>query len=250
MKIVRNFALLVLIFFYTNATAQNTDQVKKKGPEDSYARSSISYLLLDFSSEKYAHFLRGAINATNMPSKFDNNDLKKKIISGPYFRNTIMPDLKKNAREVISALTAEKYAIDIVKYWWKIRENGSYSTQLIEERGEYNATDFDFQEAMATKVGRAKIGDQGLKLIGNSYILVMEFHDIKTQDEIYDAQDAAARKQAEKDKTEFKPVKRTKNGFVGKMYAYLLQMNYPDTVQGYFDASFIDEKKIDFGKTK
>jgi hypothetical protein len=248
MKLIKKFAVIVLLFFYSGAIAQNTDDVKKKGPDDSYARSSVSYLLLDFSNERFAPLLRNAINTTNMPSKFDNNDLKKKILPAPYHRGSILPDLKRNASEVISALTAEKYAIDLVKFWWKIRENGSYSTQLIAERGEYNATDFDFQEAMASKVGRARISDQGLKLIGNSYILVLDFHAIQTQDEIYDAQDAAARKQAEKDKKEFIPVKRIKNGFVGNLHAYLLQINYPDTVQGYFDDAFIDDKKIDMDK--
>ncbi len=248
MTTIRNLLLLLIVLSNFSSFAQNTDQVKKKGPADSYARSSISYLLLDFSNEKYASMLKDAINNTTMPSKFDNNDLKKKVIPAPYYHSENIGLIKQNTESVRKALVSENYAIDVVKYWWKIRSDGSYSTDLIKERGEYNATDDDFDKAMATKVGRAKIGDQGLKLIGNSYVLVLDYNNIQSMDEIYDAQDKAARATAEKNKTEFKPVKRIKNGFIGKITSYLFKMNYPDTVQGYFDESFIDEKKIDLGK--
>ena len=248
MKLVKKLALIALIGIYGIAYAQNTDQVKKKGPDDTYARSSVSYLLLDFSNEKYSSMLKQAMNNTKLPDKFDNNNLKKKVIPSPYYRSAEFTMDAKNAENVRNALIAENYAIDVVKYWWKIKEDGSYSTKLIEERGEYNASDFDYQQAMASKVGRAKIGDQGLKLIGNSYVMVLDYHHIQTQEEIYDAQDKAARETAEKNKTEFKPVKRTKNGYIGKITAYLFKINYTDTVQGYFDAAFIDDKKIDLSK--
>lgn len=248
MRIFKNLAVLAFIFVYFPGLAQNTDQVKKKGPDDTYARSSISYILLDFPNERFAPMLRDAIRKTSVPSKFDNNDINKKVIQSPYNHGDVFPNTTKYAQSVLGTLTAEKYAIDIVKYWWKIRDDGSFSTDLIAERGEYNATDFDYQEAMASKVGRAKISDQGLKLIGNSYVLVLDYHTLKTMDEIYDEQDKAARKKAEKEKTEFKPVKRTKNGFTGKLNSYLFQVNYPDTVQGYFDASFINEQRIDIAK--
>ena len=248
MKMIKIVTLITLFGIYSVGWAQNTDQVKKKGPEDTYARSSISYLLLDFGSEKYSEMLKNAINTTRMPEKFDNNDIRKKVIPAPYYHGEQFPDLKGNARSVLTAMNAESYAIEVVKYWWKIKDNGNYFTSLIKERGEYNATDEDFNQAMATKVGRAKIGDYGLKLIGNSYVLVLDYGEIKTMDEIYDEQDEAARKKAEKEKTEFKPVDRVKNGFQGKLTAYLFQMNYPDTVQGYFDNAFIDEKKIDLEK--
>jgi hypothetical protein len=248
MKLLKKLTIIALMCGYFTSSAQNTDQVKKKGPEDSYARSSISYLLLDFSNEKYSPMLKEAINTTRMPSKFDNNDLKKKVITAPYFHDQVFPNANENAKKIISTLTTEKYAIDIVKFWWNIKDNGNYSTDLIKARGEYNATDEDFNQAMATKVGRAKIADAGIKLIGNSYVLVMDYKDIKTMQEIYDAKDLEERKKAEKEKKEFVPVKRIKNGFVGKATAYLFQVNYPDTVQGYFNESFIDEKRIDITK--
>lgn len=226
-------------------SAQNTDQVKKKGPADSYARSSMSYLLLDFENEPYADYLRRAINTTSVPSKFDNNNLSKKIIKAPYFHSNTTTG---KAEKIRRALIAENYAIDVIKYWWNIKDDGSYSPSLIQKRGMYNASDFDVEKVDATTVGRAKLGDAGLNLIGNSYVLVLDYESIKTMKEIYDAQDAAARETAKKNKTEFVPVKRVKNGFTGKVTTYLFKMNYSDTVQGYFDYAFVDDKTIDLQK--
>ncbi len=248
MNSIRNLLLVIFAFANVFGNAQNADQVKKRGPADEYARSSISYLLLDFQTEKYSAMLNNAINTTTVPSKFDNNELSKKTLKAPYYHTASTSYSAPNGEKIRQALVADKYAIDVVKYWWKVKDDGSYSTSLIAKRGEYNATDEVVSTVDATKVGRAKLGDLGLKLIGNSYVMVLDFDEIKSIEEIYDAQDLAARQLAEKLKTEFKPVKRIKNGFEGKIFAYLYKINYPDTVQGYFDASFIDDKKLDIQK--
>ena len=248
MNLIRNSIILLFMCVYAIGSAQNTNQVKKRGPADEYSRSSMSYLLLDFENEKYASYLRTAINNTSVPSKFDKNDLSKKYIKAPYSHGPTSASTSSNAKKIRNALVAENYGVDIIKYWWGIKEDGTYSTSLIQKRGYYNATDADVNKVDATKVGRAKLGDAGLKLLGNSYVLVLDYQDVKTMKDIYDAQDKAARAKAKKDSTVFVPVKRTQNGFKGKCTAYLFQLNYSDTVQGYFDDAFIDEKSIDIAK--
>ncbi len=244
MNLFRNTIVLFLMCIYSFSFAQNTDQVKKRGPSDEYSRSSMSYLLLDFENEKYASYLRNAINSTRMPSKFDNNNLSKKYIKAPFPRQS-----SGKSEKIRRGLVAENYAVDIVKYWWKIKDDGSYSTDLIQKRGYYNATDDDVETVDATKVGRAKLGDAGLKLLGNSYVLILDYENIKTMQDIYDAQDRKNRERAKKDTSyTFVPVKRTHNGFKGKLTSYLYKLNYSDTVQGYFDETFIDEKKLDVNK--
>ncbi|MFN8258758.1 MAG: hypothetical protein U0W24_23925 [Bacteroidales bacterium] len=248
MNQTKNLFLILLVFSQLTSFSQNADQVKKRGPANEYARSSISYLLLDFENEPYTQMLIKSMNATSLPSKFDNNELSKKTMKAPY-PHILNPVLgAPNGEKIRQALVAEKYAIDLVKYWWKIKPDGSYSTSLIEQRGEYNATDEVVSTMDATKTGRQRIGDLGLRLIGNSYVMVLDYYDVKSMQDLYDEQDRAARALAEKLKTEFKPVERKKNGFTGNVAAYLFRINYPDTVQGYFDDSFIDEKKIDLNK--
>jgi hypothetical protein len=248
MKSTKLFLLLFFSFIQILMFGQDPNQVKKKGPANEYARSSISYLLLDFENEKYSQMLSRAINTTTVPSKFDNNELAIKTLKAPYYHTANTGLVASRGEEIRKALVSSNYALEVVKYWWKIKDDGSYSTSLIEKRGEYNATDEVVSTIDATKVGRSRLGDLGLKLIGNSYVMVLDFDEVKSMDEIYDAQDAAARAIAEKAKTKFVPVKRISNGFKGKIIAYLYKINYTDTVQGYFDYSFIDDKKIDINK--
>jgi len=102
MKIIKKIAVIGMLCASIAGTAQNTDQVKKTGPADSYARSSISYLLLDFSNEKYAPLLRNAINTTKMPSKFDNNEIEKKVLAAPYYHTGEFPNIKENTTNIPS----------------------------------------------------------------------------------------------------------------------------------------------------
>lgn len=248
MNQIKSAIVLLLFCSYTIGMAQNTDQVKKRGPADSYARSSISYLLLDFENDIHHDYLTRAIRNTRVPSKFDNNRLPKQYIKAPYYHVPNSNNTNINSRKILKALTTDNYAVDIVKYWWRIGDDGSYSTDLIAKRGFYNATDEDVNRVDASKVGRARLADEGLNLMANSYVMVLDYHNMKTMKEIYDAQDKKAREKAKKDSTEFVPVKRTHNGFKAKMTAYLYQLNYSDTIQGYFDETFIDERKLDTEK--
>jgi len=240
-------SILLLLAINISIFAQNIDQVKKRGPAEEYSRNSISYVLLNFNDTRYNDYLSKAIYQINAPSKFDYNDIKDKIIKAPYV-HTPNPNITKNAQLTKESLIANKYPNKIVGYWWNIDKDGNYSTALIEKRGFYNATDWDVEKADAEKRGRAALADAGEKLISRSHVLVLDFHDIKTMKEIYDAQDAKALKLAKKTDTEFTPVERKKNGFVGKLTAYLYKLNYSDTVQGYFLDAFIDNKKIDMQK--
>ncbi|OQY00534.1 MAG: hypothetical protein B6I20_08605, partial [Bacteroidetes bacterium 4572_117] len=244
---MRNFFLASLLLFAFNLNAQNTDQVKKRGPADDYSRSSISYLLLDFASEKYASQIKQGIYNSVVPSKFDNNNLKQKTLRAPYY-HTKTPSLRKNTESVRKALSADLYANKIVKFWWKIKDDGSYSTDLIKKRGFYNATDIDVNEADAGKRGRAALADAGEKLIANSYVLVLDYNNVQTMKDIYDKKDERARKAAKKAKTEFVPVERKYNGYKGKLTAYLFKVNYSDTVQGYLMDAFTDDNKFDLNK--
>lgn len=247
MKLIGKLIILLCLFAPNILQAQNTNQVKKRGPEYGYSRSSMSYLLLDFTNEKYAHYLRNAIMKVSVPSKFDDNNISTKYINAPYIHSSESYVSNKPGK-IVSALAADNYASKIMQYWWQLQDDGTYSTNLIKKRGLYNATDEDVSQVDASKVGRARLADAGLKLLGNSYVLVLDYTKLQTMKEIYDRQDAIAREQAKRTNTTFEPVERKQNGFKGKLTSYLFKLNYSDTIQGYLDASFIDENKIDINK--
>lgn len=216
-----------------------------------YDRSGLTYLLIDFSSDRFSDYLRKASQEIIVPAKFDDNRLDISYISAPYYRDpnsSTITGVSAYRSRIKQKLIEEGFQNKLLKYWWGIENDGSYTAKKIQERGMYNATDLDVSKADASKIGRAKLGDAGEKLIGNSYILTYEFRNVKTMKEIYDAKDAAARKKAEKNDEEFKPVRRTKNGFKGDIVAYLYRLSYNDTIQAYFFNAFTDENTIDMQK--
>lgn len=244
---------ILYLFFATFAYGQSDDakKVDESKVAESYDRSGMTPILLDFTNDRFADYIRNSAQRISIPIKFDDNSLGVKSISAPYYRDenlSAYSNLSAFKPQVKQKLLDERLNYKLLEFWWGIQADGSYIADNIQERGMYNATDIDVNKADASKVGRAKLGDAGEKLIGNSYILVYEFREIKTMKEIYDAKDAAARKKAKKNETEFKPIKRSENGFEGEILAYLYRLSYNDTIQAYFFDSFTDENLIDLEK--
>jgi len=249
----KKFLILIAFFIVSKGFlfAQTDDAAKITKLEENYDRSGLTYLLLNFNNDRYADYLRNASAKIVVPSKFDNNILSETYISGSYYRDEHsqgVSNLSDTKSKIQEKLIESRLNYKLLEFWWGIHADGSYTANTIQERGIYNATDFDVSKADGSKIGRAQLGDAGEQLIGNSYIFVYDIKGIKTMTEIYDAQDAAAKAKAEKDKTEFKPVNRTKNGFKGEIVAYLYRLAYNDTIQAYFFESFSDESTIDIDK--
>jgi hypothetical protein len=247
----KTFISFLIFLLFSNFLLAQNETVKSDKVSETYDRSGLTYLFLDFKSDRFSSYLRDAASRIEIPIKFDNNLLSFSAIDAPYFRDEHSGgdlNLQSNKYKIQDKLLQERVNYKLLEFWWGIKNDGSYSAQTIQQRGIYNATDIDVTEADASKIGRAQLGDAGEKLIGNSYILVYDVHSIKTMTEIYDEQDAAAKAKAEKDKTEFKPVKRTRNGYKGSVTAFLYRLAYNDTIQAYFFESFSDEKNIDLQK--
>ncbi|MDO9633990.1 MAG: autotransporter outer membrane beta-barrel domain-containing protein, partial [Paludibacter sp.] len=109
--------------------------------------------------------------------------------------------------------------------WFSRSAEGDFDMSLIAERGMYNATANDMIQASASKIGMNKIKDAGQALVNNSYIQVVEFKNVITMQEYYDAQDAANLKYAQANNTQYKPVSRTKNGWKAIAISYLFKID-------------------------
>ena len=67
----------------------------------------------------------------------------------------------------------------------------------------------------------------------------MDFSEVKTKNEIYDLREAKRR-----NKGRYSKVARKRKGYKGFLTAYLFKINYNDTVKGYLNECFLNEKKI------
>ena len=210
-----------------------------------YDRSSITTVFINRNQNSYDKLFSNAAEQCIVYDKFDDHNLEIRSL------NTDLPRVlaayngtnENNSDQRLGRVINEfKIPNLMILKWWDVREDGSYSTQLIEQRGIYNATDAEVRVAEASKRGKAMLKDNGEKLIGNSYIVVVDFVKVQTMTEIYDAQDAAAKLRAEKNDTKFVPVTRNKTGFKAEALTSIFKINWNDTLNyEIWEAPYYDE---------
>lgn len=114
--------------------------------------------------------------ATLSYDRFFDNNLDNKILLSPYSRSNIDGS---GASLIKNLLEKEGVAHKIVSKMYKRQADGTLSLDLIHERGRYNATDADLLKAKSVKRGESQLADFGDSLINRSYIMVVDFKNVK-----------------------------------------------------------------------
>lgn len=136
-----------------------------------YLRPSVSNLFVTDGSQDADEFVRQF--AEYEDGKFDQN-----VIASKGFKvSSINPNDKEqiaNLQEQIKAyLDKEKVGNQIMHVWFPSFANGTYSTSVLEQRGQLGATDDDVVRAKAAQRGvEVILNELGEKLIDRSYVVV------------------------------------------------------------------------------
>ncbi|PLX21242.1 MAG: hypothetical protein C0599_08155 [Salinivirgaceae bacterium] len=170
----RSLTLIILFvsLFFFSLKSQNSAELT-----DNYSRSAITLKLLGLKDGKYRDKIRKEFVKYDVPEKFDNNNVDSKILKTTLseFAST---EQKKAA--IIAQLKKEKTGSAIIAKWFNRQPDGSMNTELIHKRGLYNAVDDDVYTAEASKRGQAMLMDMGMKLLSKSYIVVIDYEEIRS----------------------------------------------------------------------
>jgi hypothetical protein len=196
------FFLLFRVFF-----AQNSF--------DQYNRLSISTLLLE---------QEGAYKK-NIQKAYENLVLSSKV-NVHALEVSVIPEIQSE-----DAMTTQKIAKQIISTWFSRAKDGSFSTDLITERGQYNASELDIMRSKMAQRGLSFLDQNALNMLQFTYLTTLKFSDIRSWKEVYDAQDAQRKKIMG---SEFFPVERTKNGFLAKATILFYQLDFSTETQSYF----------------
>lgn len=224
-----HLTLFILLFLELSVTGQNNFS-------SNYDRSSITTIYLNREQNKYDSKLSEAAQNATVYDKFDDHNLEIRSVycKLPNLLTSLNLTGNNNKhsidKSIENVLQENKIPNLMILKWWDVDENGNFSTSLIEKRGIYNATDIDFNVAGISKRGISMLKDSGEKLIENSYILTVDFHEVRTMKEVYNAQDAANKKTAEKNDEKFIPVNRTKTGYQGYALVSIFKIDWNDTL--------------------
>src|SRR5574344_107804 len=151
-----------------------------------YSRSSIYTIAMLHPGTKMYDNIHLAYWNLPSPEKYNNHDLSLKVIFAP----TDKIDEEEMIPIINNFLLNNQIAKRMVSKWFnRDKQDGSFNMSLIQERGNYNATQEDLANAMQTKRGKAMLSDAGEQLIHNTFIIV---NDIAYVDKEENAQKALA----------------------------------------------------------
>ena len=243
--LLTGFILFTPTRSYPQGAEANEGGSKNRLVSADYSRSSLTFLLLESDRSSTTRRFRTVMEQLSVPDKFnDNNTSQRSVEIGRFERDPLMLQIQQSQNRRISAgsgldeirktIENERIANQVMAKWWSRKPDGTFSVDLLQERGAYDATDADIIAALAAKRGMASVMDAGEQLINKSYILVFDFHNTKTMEQYYNEVDAARRERAKQYNTQFTPVERSREGYRTDLIAHLFKIDFNDSVSAVF----------------
>ncbi|MBR6540935.1 MAG: hypothetical protein IKT74_05350 [Bacteroidales bacterium] len=164
-KLIYNLVLFAAVMLSYNGYAQNNKEV------DEYRRSSIYTILINHEEQKYATEIRNAFVSLPVPDKYNDHNLSVKVLT----MSGKLKDAKSDEEneEITEFLNNNKVASRLVGKWFN-RDifTGECNSDLVKERGLYDANTYDVIMAEKSARSMALLQDSGEDLIGNTFVLV------------------------------------------------------------------------------
>ena len=172
--------LLLLTFVIAMAIPALAQRIVESTEEFvSYNRNSISVIATRH-GDQYDDVLSSTVNGFSFGSKFDVNNIGTKTIQVTQSRKTpegqtsswgYTPD-QATINEVLTRLDNANVGKEILAYILNPDSQGRFNREIINKRGQWNASDKDYIESKATQVDA--MGQDGEQLIDDSYIIVFD----------------------------------------------------------------------------
>lgn len=142
-----------------------------------YRRSSLYPLMINEPERMHADVIQKTFSSTPIPEKFNDHRLNIGSVSNGIKGMTGSREekIKLQKNHISYVLDSSTLARDMVAKWFNRDSTGCFNTNLLIERGNYDATEMDVELAMQTKRGMAVLGDAGEELINNTFVIVNDF---------------------------------------------------------------------------
>lgn len=164
-KLIYNLVLFAAVMLSYNGYAQNKKEV------DEYRRSSIYTILINHKEQKFATEIKDAFVSLPVPDKYNDHNLSVKVLT----KSGKLKDAKSDDenKEITEFLNNNKVASRLVGKWFN-RDifTGECNSDLVKERGLYDANTYDVIMAEKSARSMALLQDSGEDLIGNTFVLV------------------------------------------------------------------------------
>ncbi len=271
-------SILVAILAPTTILAQSADDVK-------YRRSSLHVMLMEDNDldPRYKEIIVNTFLNADFPDKYDNHDIGiashdilsipiPEVEEGEEVEEKSKKEKKQDKRlkgvdkKIEKFLKDEAVAGKLVAKWFSRKDDGSFSTELIAERGSYDATTLDVSKAkMQSNTVSTQMEDAGYELIGNTFLIVNKANFIENEAGaaiLYEASKLAIASMKEENvmqiavKTAAEVAaaalyERTRKGYTVGTRSFLYKLTWNDSISDIFYTDYwvdesmsIDDKKL------
>ena len=256
--------------------AQNKEDVK-------YRRSSLHMMVMEDNdlSPQYKQIIVTALDSAPWPDKYDKHDIG---IASYDILSIVVPDaseeeeiekskeeekqdkrLKGVDKKIEKFLQDEGVARKLVAKWFGQKEDGSFSTDLIADRGSYDATTLDVSKAkMQSKTVSTQMEDAGYELIGNTFVIINKANFIENEIAaavIYEASKIAIETMKEENamqtlaKTAAKTAaealyERTRKGYTVGTRSFLYKLTWNDSISDIFYSDYWVDESMEIEEKK
>lgn len=168
-----------------------------------YRRNALATMLVYHPEDEFGINIYEAFDSLPLPDKYDDQNIGIRIIdnsqiwgvqrndSGFYKATYGHPltaqEIQKNAKAIEDLLNRAEVGKRLVSKWFNLHGNSTddavFDTELLQTRGQYNASDVDVAVAMQTVRGVAALSDAGEELIGQTFVLVNDITYITAEQE-------------------------------------------------------------------
>ena len=145
-----------------------------------YHRSSLYSVLLKHDNAEFNGEIVAAFKAIPVPDKFDNHNLSKCVFNAAVLQKGSVSEWDSQKSHIDELLYKNAIGRRLVAKWFNHSKSGTFNSELLVERGTYDADAFKvaLSKRMTTGLDNIII-DAGSELISNTYVLV---HDIQYYD--------------------------------------------------------------------
>lgn len=194
---MRRYSFFIGLVIALPLLAQSNDQALN------YRRNALATMLVFHPEDEFGINIYEAFDSLPLPDKYDDQNVGLRVIdnsqivgvqrndTGFYKATYGHPlstiEIQKNAIAIENLLNNAGIGKRLVARWFNLQgeslDDAFFDTQLIQERGQYNASDVDVAVALQTVRGVAALSDAGEELISQTFVLVNDITYVTAEQE-------------------------------------------------------------------
>lgn len=219
---------------------------------DKYMRSSLYSVLLVDNTTKMSTEIINSFLALPVPDKFNDHNLSLRyvITSKKEQKNRKLED------QVSEFITKNQIPKRMVSKWFnRDKQDGNFNLNTIMERGNYNASMADINQALTTVRGLSMLSDAGEQLIGHSFVIVNNITYVDKEQNaqiasaIFSALASAFGGIAGATASLAQSISETIAGFNVKVNTYLYRLEWNDEMAStFYSQYYYDKSNVDLSK--